>query len=181
MAGTGRIYQAVTVVVSGVEFPTPHSSVVSPREWSTNGGSPPLVFPFTIPRRTASAPYPDAVKIFDIDWAPNFTHLAIQLNTDGDSIEIGEVCDAPTSDTDLSPSGTAEHANILHVEWNAGYESGCPDRPVNTTLSNACGLDSDNVPIGLTHAGTTTGRLYAIWATTNITSRDGTGFVTAIQ
>jgi hypothetical protein len=181
MAGTGKFYHALTVTVGGVDYPTPGSSVVIPRSWTTNGNRPPLVLPFEIPRRTSAAPYHDAVTIFNIDQAPDFTRLEVHLLNDGDSIYLAEYVDAVTSSTDNSPAGTAEHANILHVEWNAPYISGCPDRLVNTTLSNAAGLDSDNVAIGLTHASTTVGRLYGLQAVTLITARDIPGYVVAIQ
>lgn len=181
MSGTGRHYHATSVLVDGVEYPTPLSSVVNAREWTTNGNRPPMVFPFVINKRTAAAPYPDAQWIYKKEWAPDFTRLEIHVVNDGDSIHIAEYVDAVTSAADDSPAGTAEHANTLHVEWNAPYSSGCPDRLVNATLSTACGLDSDNVATILTDAGTTVGRLYGIQAATLVTARDVHGYVVVIQ
>lgn len=179
--GTGKFYHALTVTVGGIDYPTPNSSINIPREWTTNGSRPPLILPFEIPRRTAEAPYPDAVQIFHIDQAPDFTRLEVHLLNDGDSIYMAEICDATVSATDLTAAGTAEHANTLHVEWNAPYISGCPDRPVNTSLTIASGLDSDNIATILTDAGTTVGRLFALQAVTLITARDIPGYVVAIQ
>lgn len=140
-----------------------------------------MVFPFVIPKRTAEAPYPEVVWIYKKEWMSDFTRLEVHVVNDGDSIHIAEYVDAVTSDSDDSPAGTAEHANPIHVEWNAPYFSGCPERMVNTTLSTACGLDSDNVANILTDAGTTVGRLYGIQAVTLVTAHDVIGYVVAIE
>jgi hypothetical protein len=180
MAGSASFYASLEVTVDGVLYPVPGRSPNSPITWTSNGGRPPLILPFTIPARTAAAPYPEAVEIFNITQAPEFTFLGVYV--DGtDSIHMAEICDATVSATDLTAAGTAEHANVVHVEWNAPYQSGCPDRLVNTSLTTACGLDSDNVATILTNAGTTTGRLFALQAVTLTTARDVTGYVVAVS
>ena len=181
MAGTAKLYLAVEVTSDGKVFVPPGLSVNVPREWSTNGSRPPLVLPFTIPKRTTEAPYPDEKVIFTEDMCPDFTHLAVYINKDGDSIHLAEIVDAPVSDSDTTAAGTAERANVVHVEWNAPYLSGCHERLVNTSLTVAAGLDVDNRATILTDAGTTVGRLYALQAVTFQTNRDVTGYVVAFS